>query len=301
MSSSRAPASAEETRGGAGPASGPRVSVLLPVRDGERYLREALDSVLAQTLGDFELVVVDDGSRDGTSAILEGYRDARMRVIRQERLGLVAALRRGLEACQAPYLARMDADDVALPRRLERQVELLDGLPRAALVVPGVAVVDAHGQELERIVLPSHHDGLVRRLLLRNSITHGAVALRRRAVDDVGGYRDDYGANEDYDLWRRLARHWELRAIDEVLYRYRRHPEAVTRSGVDERVASRERLRDELWQDPKLLRHLRADPDRVEARAMVAEAVRRRRPLLCARLVADGAAQIARPRRRASS
>jgi glycosyltransferase involved in cell wall biosynthesis len=280
--------------------SAARISVLLPVRDGERYLRQSLESVLSQTLADFELVVVDDGSTDATAEILSGYDDDRMNVLRQERTGLVAALQRALEASAAPYLARMDADDISLPQRLERQVELLERLPRAALVVPGVAVVDEAGRELRRIVLPPHHDELVRRLLLRNPIAHGAVALRRSAVEEAGGYRADYGANEDYDLWRRLARRWELHAVADVLYCRREHADAVTRAAVGERVASRERLRDELWRDRRLRRYLRADRDPSETRALTREALRRRRPLICARLLTGLAIQALR-RVRASS
>ena len=109
--------------------SGPCVSVLLPVRDGAPFLREALDSVLAQTLSDFELVVVDDGSEDETPTILGSVEDERLRVLRQERLGLVTALSRAVAEAHAPLLARMDADDVSLPERLERQVAYLDARP----------------------------------------------------------------------------------------------------------------------------------------------------------------------------
>ena len=260
--------------------SGPRVSVLLPVRDGARFLREALDSVLAQTLTDFELLVVDDGSTDQTPQILASVRDERMRVIRQEPLGLVAALNRAVAEARAPLLARMDADDVSLPDRLDRQVAYLDARPDVALVVVGT---EASGGT--RIVLPDDDAALRRRLLLRNPFAHGAVAVRAEAVAHAGGYRADYGANEDYDLWRRIARDRQLGAVPEILYRYREHPGAVTRSRVDERVASRERLRDELWRDPALLRAVGRDADPVEARALLREALRRRRPGLALRVL----------------
>ena len=126
--------------------SAPRVSVLLPVRDGARFLREALDSVLAQTLADFELLVVDDGSTDETPEILASVGDERLRVLRQEPAGLVAALERGIGEARAPYLARMDADDVSLPCRLERQVAFLDEQSQVALVVPGVESIDEAGR-----------------------------------------------------------------------------------------------------------------------------------------------------------
>ena len=249
----------------------PRVSVILPVRDGERFLREALQSVLAQTLDDFELLVVDDGSTDGTAAILDEVQDDRLRVLRQGPLGLVAALNLGIAEARAPYLARMDADDVSLPERLERQVAYLEECARVALVVPGVETI---GRDAT-VALPGDDAALRRRLLLRNPFTHGSVVVRADAVARGGGYRTDYGANEDYDLWRRIAREWELGALPDVLYRYREHPGAVTQSRVEERVRSRERLRDELWREPSLLRAIRRDRDPVERRALLHEAIRR--------------------------
>ena len=259
----------------------PRVTVLLPVRDGAEFLHDALDSIFAQTFEDFELVVVDDGSEDETPAILAAVADLRLRVIRQERLGLVAALNRGLAEGRAPLVARMDADDVSLPERLARQAAYLDERPRAALVVPGVETIG----RTATVMLPDDDAALRRRLLLRNPFTHGAVVVRAEAVRRAGGYRAGYGANEDYDLWRRIAREWQLGAIPEILYRYREHPGAVTQTRVEERVRSRERLRDELWRDPALLRAVRRDRDPVESRALLREAVRRRRPGLALRVL----------------
>jgi glycosyltransferase involved in cell wall biosynthesis len=251
----------------------PRVSVLLPVRNGATFLREALESVLAQTLADFEFLVVDDGSIDETPAILSSVRDGRLRVLRQEPLGLVVALNRAVAEARGPLLARMDADDVSLPERLERQVAYLDARPRVGLVAVGVETIGRG----ERIVLPDDDAALRRRLLLRNPFTHGAVVLRAEALRQAGGYRADYGANEDYDLWRRMARSWELAALPEILYRYRRHEQATTATD-PERVAQRERLRNELWRETPLLRALWGEREYAEARALVREALRRRRP-----------------------
>jgi glycosyltransferase involved in cell wall biosynthesis len=262
----------------------PRVSVVLPVRDGARYLRAAVESVLGQSLVDLELIVVDDGSSDKTPGVLAGFGDRRLCILRQDRLGLVTALNRGLDAATAAYVARMDADDVSLPERLERQVAFLDAHPRVALVVPGVELIDEEGRRVGTIMLPAADADLRRRLLLRNPITHGSVVLRRSAVEAAGGYRAAHGANEDYDLWRRLARGWELAAIPELLYRYRVHPGAVTKTD-PERVARREALRDELWREPSLLREAARERDPVEARALAREALRRRRFALALRLL----------------
>jgi glycosyltransferase involved in cell wall biosynthesis len=265
----------------------PRISVLLPVRDGAAFLREALDSVLAQTLRDFELIVVDDGSEDATPAILASVRDARLRVIRQEPAGLVAALRRALAEARGDVLARMDADDVSLPERLGRQLHALEADERVAVVGCAIETIDEGGGVTGSWSLPADDAALRRRLLLRNPFTHGAVLLRRSAVEAAGGYQEGYGANEDYDLWRRIARDWRLGAVPEVLYRYRVHPAAVTKTRVEERIAARERLRDELWREPALLRALGGERELAEARALAREALRRRRLALGARLAAD--------------
>jgi glycosyltransferase involved in cell wall biosynthesis len=263
--------------------SAPAVSVLLPVRDGRRYLKEALDSVLGQTLAELEVIVVDDGSTDGTDAVLGAYDDERLRVLRQEPSGLVAALRLAAEAAQAPLLARMDADDVSLPERLERQRRFLEDHPRVGVLGCGVELVDEDGSAPSTILLPRDDGALRRRLLLRNPFTHGSVVLQRTAFDDAGGYRPRHGANEDYDLWRRIARNWELAALPEVLYRYRRHGKAVTQTD-PERVRLREALRDELWDEPELLRAAWGEADSREARALVREALRRRRPFVAAKI-----------------
>jgi glycosyltransferase involved in cell wall biosynthesis len=275
------------------------VSVVLPVRDGERFVREAVESVLAQTYADLELIVVDDGSTDGTAAALAGFRDERLRVLRQEPSGLVAALRRGVAEARAPLVARMDADDVSEPARLERQVELLERRPRVGMAATWTAVIDEEGRELRREVLPPAHEDLARRLLLRNPFQHGSVVVRRDALEAAGGYRDDYGANEDYDLWRRLARSWELACVPEVLYRYRVHAGAVTQTD-PERIAQRERLRDELWRDYDAraydvrgtIARARAAELEIRAgleadqRALAREALRRGRPVLAAKTLA---------------
>jgi glycosyltransferase involved in cell wall biosynthesis len=211
--------------------SSPRVSVLLPVRDEEPFLAECLDSLSAQALSDFEVIAVDDGSVDATPAILEKHarRDSRFRVLRQEQAGMVAASERARGEGRAPLLARMDADDVALPERLELQV--------AAIEEEGLAAV---GGRVE--YFPEPTDGLRAYADWLNSLVTVEAALRDLWVEcplpgpgltaraELVSYRDR-GWPEDYDL---LLRIWEnggrFRNVDRLVHRWRDHPERLTRT-----------------------------------------------------------------------
>ena len=196
-----------------------RVSVVMPVRDGERFLVEAVESVLAQTLSDLELVAVDDGSTDRTPELLAelSRRDPRVRVHTQAPGGLTAALNAGCALASAPYIARMDADDVALPERLDRQVAHLDARPDVALLGGGIVLVDETGREIDR-----EPGRPVPDLAARNELVHGTVTMRTEAFRALDGYRLDQ--SEDYDLWLRFDERYGVAALEEPVLRYRLHP-----------------------------------------------------------------------------
>lgn len=207
----------------------PLVSVLLPVRDGEAHLEEALESLLDQTLEELEIVVVDDGSTDATSAILEDFRsrDPRIRVHRQSRSGIVAALERARAEARGEYLARMDADDVSHPERLERQRALLRSRPDLAgcgtLVkyVPRERVTDGARRYEGWINSRVEPDEIAADVFVECPLPHPTFFFRSGVLEAVGGYRDR-GWPEDYDLVLRL---WEaghrLGKVPEVLLRWR--------------------------------------------------------------------------------
>jgi glycosyltransferase involved in cell wall biosynthesis len=221
----------------------PRVSIIMPVYNGGAFLREALESVLGQTFREFELIVVDDGSADGSPEVVASFDDARIVLARESHRGLVGALNRGLELVRGEYIARMDSDDVASPRHLEQLVALLDADPNTVLVASGSSQIGASDGEL----LPPRDGDLRNRFLLRNSFAHGGILMRRSALEQVGTYRGDYAHNEDYDLWRRLAAVGRLSAVAEPSYAVRVHPGRISIVSADAQVAVRERLRDELW------------------------------------------------------
>lgn len=202
----------------------PIVSVLMPVRDGAAFLEDAVSSILGQTLDDLELLVVDDGSRDETPALLAllARGDRRLRVVRQNRLGIVPALQRGLAAARADLIARMDADDIAAPERLHRQVAVLAD-PAVALVGSACEIVDRDNRLLRVQRYPASPAAIRRELVDRNCIAHPTVVMRRAAVMAVGGYRAPFAHCEDYDLWLRLSEHHDLVNLEEPLLRYRLH------------------------------------------------------------------------------
>lgn len=218
----------------------PRVTVVMPVRNGGAYLERAVESILGQTLTDFEFVIVDDGSTDETAEVLGRYRDAdpRVRVHRREQAGLVASLNCGWREARAGYIARMDADDIAFPERLARQVEFLDRHPGIALVGSAVVRIDASGQPIKRNVCPTSHAEIVEALREYSCFTHPSVMLRASALAAVGGYRPAYRAAEDYDLWLRLSERYELANLPDPLLYYRVYPDQVSVRQLEQQIVS---------------------------------------------------------------
>lgn len=217
----------------------PRVSVLMPVRNEQRHLPAALASLQRQTLRDWELVAVDDGSTDQTAQILAAAarRDRRIRVLNRKPTGLVRALNAGLAACRSDLVARLDGDDICHPQRLERQVQALENSAETLLVASRVrhfprprlqAGMRAYEQWQNALL----QDGDIRRdLFVESPFAHPSVLYRRRAVLAVGGYRD-LGWAEDYDLWLRLAETpGRFLRLPETLLFWRDRPERLTRTG----------------------------------------------------------------------
>src|SRR5262249_35838237 len=186
----------------------PRVSVLMSVHNGSRFLRPAIDSVLAQTYSDFELVVVDDASTDGSAELVESYTDPRIRLHRNERtLGIPGALNAGLALARGEYVARFDCDDLCLPERLERQVALLDDEPQVALAGSWVDVTSEDGAAIgaARGSSGSFPEFVHLCLVDRVPLLHSALMFRKQAVLDVGAYDTSLPLSVDQDLYRRTA------------------------------------------------------------------------------------------------
>jgi glycosyltransferase involved in cell wall biosynthesis len=234
--------------------SHPLVSVLLPVHNAERYLALAIESVLGQSYGDLELLVLDDGSTDGSREIIERYAadDARIRVTCGAHRGVAATLNEGLRQARGELVARMDADDVAMPERLARQVEWLRADPACVVLGTSFVAIDQDGREGR-----THHcfvnDVTIRHALpLHPCIPHPTAMFRRSVVVAAGGYRGDYAATEDYDLWRRLAHVGRLHNLPETLLRYRETATQTSTTRASTQATTAERIRNEVWEDDVL-------------------------------------------------
>jgi glycosyltransferase involved in cell wall biosynthesis len=204
----------------------PKISVVLPVFNGGAELSATIDSLLAQTEGDFELVVVDDGSADATGEILAGYaaRDRRVKVLTQDNAGITAALVRGCAAASAPLIARQDSGDVSLPDRFRRMIAFFED-PACAVASCQVAYVGPEGELLYRTTRTA--DDIQARLLgaglpdIASLPHHGAAVMRTEAYRHAGGYRLPFYFAQDLDLWIRMAALGAFRIADEVLYEAR--------------------------------------------------------------------------------
>jgi glycosyltransferase involved in cell wall biosynthesis len=211
----------------------------MSVHNGAPWVRDAVTSVLTQRLADLELIVIDDGSTD----VLAAVRDPRLRLERRVREGLTRALIRAIELARAPLLARLDADDVAMPERLALQHEYLDAHPDVGLLGTGAREVDSTGREVA-IVRPPVDDASIRRALIRaNPFVHSSVVVRRAALDRAGGYDRSFPVAQDYDLWMRLARVTRLANLAEPLVIRRLTPGRVSAVRDDDRLRAEARVR----------------------------------------------------------
>jgi glycosyltransferase involved in cell wall biosynthesis len=219
----------------------PAVSVLLPVHNDRRFVGRAVESILEQTFRDFELLVLDDGSTDGSMEIVRGFSDPRLRIVSNPRnLGLARTLNTGLALAQGNLIARMDADDISEPARFERQVEFLAAHPEIALVGTWARWIDENDRPFTAIEFPTDPAGIEQGLMEDNCIFHPSVMFRRRPVEELGGYAAASPLSQDYELWLRLSERHPLANLPEYLLRYRIHrgQVSVKRIGRQRRAAN---------------------------------------------------------------
>jgi glycosyltransferase involved in cell wall biosynthesis len=200
------------------------VSVIMAVHDDAGGVSRAIESIVRQTNPDWELIVVDDGSTDDTLAVLQRWAatDARIRVMSNStNCGLASALNRAWRASSCQLIARMDADDVSLPERLERQTAFLRAHPNVDVVGSGVELLDERGAALGQAFRPAGHDALTSKIYRENPFIHPTVMMRRRVLEETGGYDEGLRRAQDFDLWLRTYQRFRFGNVQEPLLRYR--------------------------------------------------------------------------------
>lgn len=208
----------------------PEVSVVMSVFNEERYLHESIESILNQTFTNFEFIIIDDGSSDKSISIVESYNDRRIKFLRQNNSGLAIALNNAIRYCRAPFIARMDADDISLPSRLNEQVKFLKNNPDYVLVGSNVLNIDMNGEFVYKSDLPLIWEDILNRFP-ETSFFHSSVVFKRETFDSSGGYYEEisrFNCFEDSILWNKMKRYGRMANIETALLKYRIRPTSVT-------------------------------------------------------------------------
>ena len=219
----------------------PRISVLMCVFNGQEYLADAVQSVLDQTFGDFEFLIVNDGSTDGSAAILSSFRDLRIRVIENSHnLGLIRSLNIGLDAARGEFIARMDADDSCTPDRLEKQIAFFDSHPDIGVCGSSLSIIG--NDEIYRY--PQTHEEIKLALLEYNPMAHPSIMMRNSLLRrELLRFDPDFPDAEDYELWTRAVFATRFANLPETLLRYRKHEGQVTQRKMEQVVATSGRIK----------------------------------------------------------
>jgi len=214
-------------------ARNPEVSVLMSCYNASRWLHEAIDGVLAQTFEDFEFILVDDGSTDETWNILRSYRDRDRRIvaISKKNTGLTDSLNLGIAHARGAWIARLDADDLCEPTRLEEQVNFVCSHPEVVLLGTGFVEIDERGRVKKKHLYPPKHRKLVRHLeRLQRFFPHSSAFFRREVAQDAGCYNRLFLKTQDWDSWLRFAERGRIACLQNCLVRVRKHPEQISNS-----------------------------------------------------------------------
>jgi len=217
--------------------SQPRISVVMPVWNGEQYLAAAVDSILNQTFRDFEFIIVDDGSTDGTAKILASYHVVRMQVSRLDLAGIVAALNFGIAQARGAWIARQDADDISLPQRLEAQWKALQHNPHAVLAHADVEFIGDESQTIKHAWFPRTRAFMALRLCYLCPVAHSTVLFKKETALAAGGYLPEERHAEDYSLWGRMLERGEFAGLPEKLLELRIHPSSVSKQNLETQMA----------------------------------------------------------------
>ena len=202
----------------------PLISVVMPAHNSKKYLASAIESVLNQTFKNFELIIVNDASTDGTLRIIKQFakKDSRIKIINnKKRLDIAGSLNKGVEKAKASLIARMDADDISLQERLELQYGLIGSSKRIAAVGADIIIMDSLGKDIDTRTYPESSKSLKACMFKYSPFAHPVVMFRKEVFEKVGEYDPKYSPTEDLDLWFRMGRKYEFASVPKLLLRYR--------------------------------------------------------------------------------
>lgn len=203
----------------------------MPVYNGEKYLAQAVESILAQTESDFEFVIVDDGSTDTSVDILKKFKekDTRVKLFLREHRGLISSLNYGVSVATSLYIARMDSDDIALPARLEKQYEFMQNNDVSLCGTWAEGINSSNGKIRDMHYPPEKHHDIKMYMIRHNPFIHSSVMFTKDIFDSAGGYKSFFKRVEDYELWTRMIKRGKVGNIQEALLQYRFHDSQVTK------------------------------------------------------------------------
>lgn len=228
------------------------VSVVMPVYNAELYLSKSIESILNQSLRNFEFIIINDGSSDTSAQIIDMYaaRDSRIVVVHQKNQGVTSSLNKGVALASSNYIARMDADDISKPNRLRKQVDFFSSHPEYVLVGTDYSIIDRYDNMIDKVRV-AYNDQELRVLMRVNSpFAHGSVMYTKAAYEEAGGYDRIAGSAEDYDLWARFMEIGKAHILPEALFSWRLGDNNITTVKKDAVALSASKIRARLNHQP---------------------------------------------------
>ena len=202
----------------------PSITVLMPVYNGSRYLAAAIDSILSQTYTDFEFLIIDDASGDGSCNIIKSYNDTRIRlIVNKKNLGQTRSLNKGIQLAKGEFIARIDQDDISFNNRLELQISFMKDNPSIILLGTAFQTIDEHGTLLTHYYPPTTHKEIINSFTSYCPIAHSSVIFQRLPVYNLGGYPENYVFSQDFALWQKLSVQYQEANLPIELVQIRKH------------------------------------------------------------------------------
>jgi glycosyltransferase involved in cell wall biosynthesis len=225
----------------------PLISIILPCYNSEKFVSEAVESILTQTFTDFELIVINDGSTDDSLKAIRQFKDERIKLISHENKGLVASLNEGIAMANATLIARQDADDISEPTRLEKQYDRFLKDRRLVILGTSIKTINMSGKVQNTHTLIAGQSAVKPELLIRSPFAHGSVMFRRDIFKKAGGYTKVEWPAEDYGAWIRIAKYGTMDNLIEPLYRYRENEFGISALNNNKQISKTALVKSSAW------------------------------------------------------